>query len=96
MLILYTKTLCPFCKKVLDIAERLGISFNERNISDEKNLQELIEKGGKRMVPFLIDEERGTSLYESDDIVSYLIKEYGGGMDVSAEEQKEKGGVCPI
>jgi len=73
MLILYTKTGCPYCKKVLDKLEELGTSFDERNIADEKNLHELIEKGGKRQVPFLIDEERGISMYESDDIVQYLV-----------------------
>ncbi len=72
MLILYTKTGCPFCEKVLSAAGKLGITFHERNIADEKNLKELMEKGGKRQVPFLIDEERGVSMYESDDIVKYL------------------------
>ena len=89
MLILYTKTGCPFCQKVLDAAERLNVSFNERNISDEKNLQELIEKGGKRMVPFLIDEEKNVSMYESGDIISYLSKEYRKG-DISPEETEER------
>ena len=72
MLILYTKTGCQFCEKVLRVATELGISFDERNIADEKNVKELIEKGGKRQVPFLVDEAKGVSMYESDDIVKYL------------------------
>ncbi|MDP3726456.1 MAG: glutathione S-transferase N-terminal domain-containing protein [bacterium] len=72
MLILYTKTGCFFCKKVLDRAHELGVPLEERNIADEKNLRELMEKGAKRQVPFLVDEERGVSMYESDDIVKYL------------------------
>ena len=35
-------------------------------------LDELMEKGGKRQVPFLVDEENGVSMYESDDICRYL------------------------
>ncbi len=72
MKILYTKTGCPFCKKVLDAAQELGIILQERDIADPKNLAELMEKGGKRQVPFLIDEEKGISMYESGDIVEYL------------------------
>ena len=72
MIILYTKTMCPYCRKVLDKVEELGITIDERNMADPKNLAELMEKGGKRQVPFLVDEERGVSMYESDDIVEYL------------------------
>ena len=52
----------------------LGISFDERNIADEKYLAELLEKGKKRQVPFLVDEEKGIAMYESDAIVAYLQK----------------------
>ncbi|MBI2108670.1 MAG: glutathione S-transferase N-terminal domain-containing protein [Parcubacteria group bacterium] len=72
MLILYVKTGCPFCAKVLRAAAEIGITLDERNIADEKNLADLMEKGGKRQVPFLVDEEKGVSMYESDDIVKYL------------------------
>ncbi len=72
MYILYTKTGCPFCEKVLAAAGELGITLEERNIADEKNLAELMERGGKRQVPFLFDEDKEVSMYESDDIVQYL------------------------
>jgi len=72
MLILYTRTGCPFCTKVFNAASDLGIILEERNIADGKNLAELLKEGGKRQVPFLVDKERGISLYESDDIVEYL------------------------
>ena len=32
---------------------------------------ELVEMGGKQQVPFLVDEEQGIFMYESDDIISY-------------------------
>ena len=72
MLILYTKTNCPFCEKVLRRAHELGITLETRNIAEPKNLDELMKLGGKRQVPFLVDEERAVSMYESDDIVRYL------------------------
>lgn len=72
-MILYTKTGCFFCKKVLDKARELGIPLEERNISDPKNLEELLEKGGKRQTPFLVDEEKRVSMYESDEIIKHLV-----------------------
>lgn len=69
---LYVKTGCPYCEKVLEAAARLGISFDEKNIADATVAEELIAKGGKRQVPYLVDSERGVSMYESDDILNYL------------------------
>ena len=34
--------------------------------------------GGKRQTPFLVDEERQITMYESDDIIEYLADTYGG------------------
>ena len=73
MLILYTRPGCPFCEHVLGVAQKLDVTIDERDISDEKNLKELLEKGGKQQVPFLIDEEKDVQLYESDDIIRYLV-----------------------
>jgi glutathione S-transferase len=36
------------------------------------------EKGGKAQFPFLVDSNTGIEMYESADIVAYLIKTYGG------------------
>jgi len=77
MLILYTKTGCPFCRWVLEKLMELEVSFEERNIAEHNNLHELLEKGGKQQVPFLVDEEKGVSMYESEDIIEYLEKRYG-------------------
>lgn len=76
MLTLYVKTGCPFCAKVLKAGEELGISFEQKNIADDAVAAELIERGGKRMVPYLVDEEAGVEMYESDDIVTYLRKRF--------------------
>ena len=71
-MILYVKTRCPYCEKVLARAKELGIALEERNIAQMEYLDELMEKGGKHQVPFLVDEENSVSMYESDDIVHYL------------------------
>lgn len=76
MLTLYVKTGCPFCAKVLAAGEELGVTFNEKNIADPEVAEELIRLGGKRQTPYLVDEESGTRMYESDDIVAYLHRSF--------------------
>ena len=76
MLTLYIKTGCPFCHKVLAVGEELGITFEEKNIADPAVAEELVARGGKRQVPYLVDTERSREMYESDDIVAYLRANY--------------------
>ena len=77
MLTLFYKPTCPFCQRVLGEAESMGLQMNLRDISaDTVARDELIEKGGKQMVPYLVDDERGISMYESGDIVAYLQEHY--------------------
>ena len=40
---------------------------------------ELVERGGRMMVPYLIDPNTGIEMYESNDIVAYLYATYGDG-----------------
>ncbi len=77
MLTLYVKTGCPFCAKVLHAGEELKVSFTEKNIADSNIASELIERGGKRQVPYLIDDGNDTEMYESDAIINYLNEQYG-------------------
>lgn len=89
MLTLYYKPTCPFCQRVLGEVEDMGIKLRLKDISsDTVALDELIEQGGKRQVPYLVDPERGISMYESGDIIAYLNEHYKG-----AAAQDEFGGV---
>lgn len=76
MLTLYTKTGCPYCHRVLDVAKELGIVFEEKNIANDAVAAELIKRGGKRQVPYLVDSEKGIEMYESGDIDVYLREHY--------------------
>jgi len=98
MLTLYVKTGCPYCAAVLHKLDELDISFEEKNIADEAVAEELIAKGGKRQVPFLVDSERGTMLYESADINMYLDEHYAADSreQTSSEVKQQDGGVCEI
>lgn len=78
MLLLYTGTTCPFCRTVEAFLNDRGIEYEARNVHEnDEYLSELIETGGKRQIPFLTDTEQGVSMYESQDIIQYVVDTYG-------------------
>lgn len=73
MLTLYYKPSCPYSQRVLAEAEKHNITFDLKDISGDTVLRdELIERGGKKQVPYLVDTEHDISMYESADIVAHL------------------------
>jgi glutathione S-transferase len=36
-----------------------------------------IEMGGKKQFPYMVDPNTGTAMYESDNIIKYLVDKYG-------------------
>lgn len=91
---LYVKTGCPFCARVLAVLKEQDIPYEEKNIGDSATVEELISRGGKRQVPFLVDGD--VSLYESEDIVEYLNERYRRVAQGGVSSPTEKGGVCPV
>lgn len=74
MLTLYALPTCQYCAKVRETLNTMGLEFTELNIEEEENEKKLIELGGKRQVPYLIDDKTDTQMYESGDIIEYLKK----------------------
>lgn len=79
--ILYVKAnhTCPFCEKVRNEIDRLGLIAEERTIDRPEVVEELVERGGKNQVPYLVDIDNAVEMYESEDIVEYLRNTYGTG-----------------
>jgi len=77
MLTLYMKPTCPFCRRVVAVVERLELEVEMKDINDEAIAAELVERGGKQMVPYLVDTDKDVEMYESDDIVAHLQTNYG-------------------
>ena len=73
-LVLYVKFTCPFCTKVLNFIKENSIDIPLVDVTKDNNRDQLIELGGKAMVPCLFIE--GKALYESDDIIIYLKNNY--------------------
>lgn len=80
MIEIYLNERCPFCVKVRIYLEQKGIPYILKPIvlgaSTSPLKDELKKIGGKIQVPFLVDPDRKTQLYESDDIIAYLEKHY--------------------
>ena len=72
MLDLYILETCPYSKKVMEFLKENDIKFNKHDVSEPENYESLQYLGGKSQVPFMIDEENGVKMYESDDIIEYL------------------------
>jgi len=79
-LALYQFYACPFCVKTRRAIRRLNVPIEIRNATEGSPWRsELEEKGGKVQVPSLkITDNNGSErwLYESDDIIRYLEKEF--------------------
>lgn len=96
---LYIKSGCPYCHKVLAFMDANGIELPLHNIDEsDADRERLVEVGGKRQVPCLFI--GGKAMYESDDIIAYLGKEFsvtsagGKGGATSAGGSCTVGGGC--
>lgn len=84
MLELYQAEGCPYCGNVREKLTALGVSYVVHNprtaggdVRNERTYDELVKTGGEDQIPFLVDTDRGASLYESADITEYLDRHYG-------------------
>lgn len=80
-LALYQYKTCPFCIKVRQEMRRLSLPIELRDAQfDEQNKAELLQEGGRLMVPCLKiagADGRVQWLYESDRINEYLHERFG-------------------
>ena len=72
MLDLFILETCPYCKKVMSFMDERDIKYHKVDITDKASEDALIQMGGKRQVPFLVDTDRNIQMYESNDIIEYL------------------------
>ena len=76
MPILYVRPGCPYSHKVLLEAEELGVTFELKNVNEPAIADELVSRGGKLQMPYLVDEEHGVEMYESEDIIAHLHESF--------------------
>ena len=76
---LYELPGCPYCAKVIDKLEELGLEYDSIEVpSAHAERTKVEEVSGQTGVPVIIDEANGVDgMNESDDIVEYLEETYG-------------------
>ena len=75
---LFSYEASPFCRIVRDVLCSLEIPYIVRNVAKGSSKRaEFTRRTGKMRVPFLVDPNTGTEMFESADIVAYLEQTYG-------------------
>jgi glutaredoxin 3 len=78
---------CPVCGKVLKAADALGVPYRRKTVWQPRPWRrKIIELSGQRLVPLLVDEEKGFVMNESGDIVRYLREQHGGASSAGGAE----------
>ena len=74
---------CPFCRKVREAVVWLDLDVEFYPCPQGgPNFREYVKTtGGKSMFPYMVDDNSGVSMYESDDIIDYLYDNYGPGKE---------------
>ena len=72
---------CPYCRKVREALTALDLDVVIRPCPKgaPRFREDLKQRGGKALFPYLVDPNTGKEMYESDEIVAYLYQEYGSG-----------------
>jgi glutathione S-transferase len=76
---LYHAEKCPYCVKVRLFFENNAVAYISKPVPLRQGSpikDELVKIGGKAQVPYLVDTGRQTKMYESDDIIAYVKKNY--------------------
>jgi glutathione S-transferase len=75
---LYSFEASPYCRIAREELCALEIPYVLHNVAKGSPSREaFIERSGKMMVPYLVDPNTGTEMFESADIVAYLNRTYG-------------------
>jgi glutathione S-transferase len=79
LLELYSMESSPFCRKVREALVELDLPYVCKNAPKGSPVRdELKKRGGKVMLPYLVDPNSATAMYESEDILRYLHQSYSG------------------
>ncbi len=76
---LYSFEASPFCRLVRERLSSLEIAYLLHNVGKGSPSRDaFIKRSGRMMVPYLVDPNTDTTLFESAEIVRYLDATYGG------------------
>jgi len=76
---LYSYEAAPPCRLVREVLTELEIPYWLHNVGKRSaKRKRFVERSGKMMVPYLVDNNNNEALFESNDIIEYLYETYGG------------------
>lgn len=74
---LYQLDGCPFCEMVADRLDALGIDYETEWVEPlHSDRDEVKRVSGQREVPVLVEAEKGITMPESENILTYLETTY--------------------
>jgi len=74
---LYQLDGCPFCEKVADRLDEVGVDYETIWVDAMHSDRDEVKRvSGQRGVPVLVDEDRGVTMAESDNIVEFVDRTY--------------------
>ena len=80
MLELYQFEGCPFCARVREALDALGLDYIVRSVPHDPTARSrVIALSGQPLVPVLVDPDRKVVLPDSKAIIAYLKTTYGSG-----------------
>jgi len=61
--VIYTKTGCPYCQRLMQDYRARGVSFQEVNITVDASIQQMVkEKFGAEKVPIIVEDGKLISI----------------------------------
>jgi glutathione S-transferase len=82
---LYNMEGSPYCRKVREALSELDLEHLVRNVPKGSPKRDALrERAGKVQVPYLVDPNTAAAMFESDDIIAYLVRQYGPGTATAA------------
>ena len=74
---LYQLDGCPFCEKVDDRLDEVGVEYDSVWVDAmHSDRNEVKRVSGQRGVPVIVDEDRGITMSESDNILELIERTY--------------------
>lgn len=84
-IILYEYDASPYCKRVRETINILDLTVEYRPCPGARGgtfSADMLERTGRQTLPFMIDTNTGVEMFESLDIINYLLDSYGPSPDV--------------
>ena len=70
---LYALDGCPYCEKVHDALDDHGVDYETEWVGALHSERDEVKRvSGQRAVPVLVDDERGVTMNESDNVLEYV------------------------